>query len=112
MVIGYTAACAGDDLVADDIGGEYAVLVLGGAQVAIEHSGHDVPVGVDAVAFVPAGNSKVHITAPGTVVRGPAAPTARSLAASCRQQDYETSDANVAEFAAWPDPPDGDRVRV
>jgi hypothetical protein len=113
MVIGYTAACAGDDLVADDVGGEYAVLVLSGAQVTIEHSGHDVPVGIDAVAFVPAGNSKVHVTASGTVVRVLAAPTARSLAARCTNSgDYETSDANVAEFAAWPDPLDGDRVRV
>ena len=38
LLIGYSSACAGDDLAVDDVDGEYAVLVLDGAEASIEHA--------------------------------------------------------------------------
>jgi hypothetical protein len=113
LLIGYSAACAGDDLTVDDVDGEYAVLVLDGAEASIEHATGSATVMKPAVAIVPPGASTVHVTAPGTIIRVLAAATAPSLATgSVNAGDYDTPDGNVASFAAWPDPPDGHRVLV
>ena len=113
LLIGYSSACTGDDLTVDDVDGEYAVLVLDGAEVSIEHATGSASVTEPAVVIVPPGASTVRVDAPGTIIRVVAAATAPSLAArSSNADDYETPDGNVASFAAWPDPPEGDRVRV
>jgi len=113
LLIGYSSAYACDALEVDGVDGEYAVLVLDGAEVSIEHETGSATATEPAVAIVPPGASAVHVTAPGTIIRVFAAATAPSLAAgSVNAGDYDTPDANVASFAAWPDPPEGHRVRV
>jgi hypothetical protein len=111
-VIGYTAASVGDEL-AVDVEAEYAIIVIEGATVTVEHDGDTTPVDEAAVVVVPPGASTVRITAPGTVVRVFAAATAPDLAArAANADDYAGGDPNVAEFVPWPDPPEGHRVRV
>jgi hypothetical protein len=113
MLIGYTAASAGDDLTLHGIGGEYITLVLDGAETVVEHATGTVPVDEPSVVIVPPGDSTLRVTAPGTIVRVLGAPTAPAVAAQCANAaDYESPDGNVAAFAPWPDPPDGHRVRV
>jgi hypothetical protein len=113
LLIGYSAARANDELTVDDVGGEYAVLVLDGANASIEHAAGSASVSEPAVVIVPPGPSTVRVTADGTVIRVLAAATAPSLASRASNAgDYATPDANVATFTPWPDPPDGHRVRV
>jgi hypothetical protein len=113
MVIGYTAAQPGDDLVVEGISGEHVVLVLDGAAVHIECAAGSEVVDEPAVVIVPQGTSTVHVDAAGTVVQLLAATTAPQLAIRCANAgDYVEADRNVAGFVAWPDPPSGERVRV
>jgi hypothetical protein len=114
MVVGYTRAQPDDELEADDVGGEHVVLVLDGAEAVIEHtSGGVATIGEPAVVVVPPGTSTVRVVAPGTIVRLFAAPTAPALAEQCANADeYVEPDGNVADFAAWPDPPTGHGIRV
>jgi hypothetical protein len=113
LLIGYSSACAGDALAVDDVGGEYAVLLLDGAEASIEHATGSAIVTESGVAIVPPGASTLRVTAPGTIIRVLAAATAPSLAAGAvNAGDYDAPDGNVASYAAWPDPPGGYRVRV
>jgi hypothetical protein len=113
MVIGSTDAQPGDELTTNDVGGEHAVLVLDGAALQVTHDGEVVSVDEPAVVIVPPGTSGLRVTSPGTVIRVIAAATAPELASRCANaSEYDVGDANVAEFASWPEPPDGHRVRV
>ena len=113
LLIGYSTASAGDELAVDDVDGEYAVLVLDGAQATIEHATGSASVTEPAVAIVPPGASTVRVDATGTIIRVLAAATAPSLSArASNAADYTAPDTNVATFAAWPDPPDGHHPRV
>jgi hypothetical protein len=65
-----------------------------------------------AMVVVPPGDSRVEIAAETHLVRlfSAASP---ALLARCRNHDeYAEPHANVAPFAPWPDPVDGDRIRV
>ena len=55
LVVGYTEAQAGDDLVVDDANGEYVALVLDGAEVSVDHASGVQVVGEPAVVVVPPG---------------------------------------------------------
>jgi hypothetical protein len=113
LLIGYSSARAGDELTIDDAEGEYGVLVLDGATATIDHEGNSTAVDGPAVAFVPPGTSTIRVTADGTVIRVLAAATAPLVASrAVNAADYDEPDGNVAPFVAWPDPPDGHRVRV
>ena len=113
LLIGYSTASAGDELAVDDVDGEYAVLVLDGAQATIEHTTGSASVTEPAIAIVPPGASTVRVDATGTIIRVLAAATAPSLSArASNAADYTAPDTNVATFAAWPDPPDGHHPRV
>ena len=113
MVIAYTAPAPATTL-AVDVDAEYAVLVLDGtaarSNTAASRRGRPRPSVVDGAAGC---RRRCTLDTAGTVVRVFAAATAPELAARCANAaDYAAPDANVAEFAAWPDPPDGHRVRV
>ncbi|HEX2784730.1 MAG TPA: hypothetical protein VHN36_14190 [Ilumatobacteraceae bacterium] len=113
MVIGSTDAQSGDELTTNDVDGEHAVLVLDGAALQVSHDGQVVSVDEPSVVIVPPGSSSLQVTSPGTVIRVIAAATAPALAERCANaSEYEESDANVATFTPWPDPPDGHRIRV
>ena len=112
MLIGWTEALAGDELTSD-VTGEHGVLALDGATLEVVHNGEVVSVDEPAVIIVPPGSSALRVTSPGTVIRVIAAATAPELASRCANRgEYEAADANVADFAAWPDPVDGFRIRV
>ena len=107
MVIGWTEARPDDDLVSD-VAGEHAVLVLDGATLQVTHDGEVVSIDEPAVVIVPPGSSSLQITSAGTVIRVIAAATAADLAGRCANKgEYDDDDANVAEFAPWPDPRTG-----
>ncbi len=113
LVVAYTEAQPGDDLVVEGVEGESTMLVLDGAEVSVEHSSGDEVVREPAVVIVPPGPSTVRVLGGGTIVRLVASCTAPTLAARCSNSDeYSEPDGNVAEFIAWPDPPAGGRVRV
>jgi hypothetical protein len=112
LVIAHTEAAAGDSL-AVDLSAEYALLVLEGAVVRIEHDATETAVAEPAVVIVPPGTSTVHIDTAGVVIRVFAAATSAELTSRCvNADDYAVDDVNVSAYAAWPDPPDGHRVRV
>jgi len=113
LLIGYSRACAGDELTVEDVQGEYGVLVIDGAAATISHASGAASVTEPAVVIVPSGSSTIRVTADGTIIRVIAAATAPALAAqSINNADYAEPDGNVATFAAWPTAPDGERVRV
>ena len=112
MVIAHTDAHPGDEL-AVDTEGEYVVLVLEGAAVTVTHDGDTQSVEEYAVVIMPSGASAVRVDAAGTIVRVFGAPTVPHLAARCVNADaYADGDPNVAEWAPWPAPPDGERIRI
>jgi hypothetical protein len=112
MVIGHTEAETGDVLTVD-AGGEYALLVLDGATVDVQHQLGSESVDQPAVVIVPAGSSSVTATTAGNLVRVFGAATVPDLASACANAaDYDPPDPNVAPYATWPPPPDGERVRV
>ena len=107
MVIGSTDGQTGDELTTSEVDGEHAVLVLDGATLQVNHDGQVVSVDEPAVVIVPPGSSSLKVMSPGTVIRVLAAATAPALAARCANaSEYEDSDANVATFTPWPDPPE------
>lgn len=112
MVVGHTDAVAGEVL-SVEANAEHGLLVLDGATVRIQSADGETRVGEDAVVVVPSGASTVHVDTAGTIVRIFAAALEPTLAARCRNDaDYVVADHNVAEYAAWPASPDGERVRV
>lgn len=112
MVIAHTEAATGDTLTAE-CEGEHFLLVLDGANVRVEHGNTTAEVTDAAVVIVPSGPSSVHIDEPGNLIRIFAAAIEPHLAArSANAADYEPSDPNVAPYAPWPAPTDGERIRV
>lgn len=112
MVVAHSEVAAGDTLDVD-AGGEYVVLVIDDTPVRVEHEGHTESVAESAVVVMPSGRSAVHTDGPGTVIRIFGAPTVPALAARCANAaDYADPDPNVAEWAPWPAPPAGERIRV
>ena len=102
-MVGYTEAHPGDELVSDGVGGEYVVLVVDGAEVAVDHPSGAEVVREPAVVIVPPGTSTIRTSAGGTIIRLLAAPTAPVLAERCANAgDFDEPDGNVAAFAAWP----------
>lgn len=112
MVIAHTRAEPGDEL-SVETEGEYVVLVLEGAAVTVTHEDDTQSVDEYAVVIMPSGASTVRIDAPGTIVRVFGAPTVPHLAARCANaDDYADGDPNVAPWAPWPAPPDGEKIRI
>jgi hypothetical protein len=114
LVVAYTDARTGECLTTDaTCTGEHVVLVLDGAHVTIEHDAETVHVDEPSLVIVPPGPSAITVEQPGTVVRLFAVPFASELAdRSANSAEFDQSDPNVAPFVAWPDPPDGFRLRV
>ena len=114
VVVGFTEARSGEELAPPgDVGGEYVVLVLDGAQLQVAHESGAASVTEPSVVFVPAGSSTITVAAAGTIVRLFATPSAPELAARCANAgEYAEPDLNVTSFAEWPEPPSGHRIRV
>jgi hypothetical protein len=112
MVIAHTEAEAGDTLTVE-CDGEHVLLVLDGANVTVEHAGTAEKITEPAVVVVPSGSSTAGVDVAGNVIRIFAAAIEPDLAERCANAaDYEPPDPNVAAYAAWPPPSDGERIRV
>src|SRR4051794_39069291 len=93
MVIGWTEAEAGEEIVTNDVAGEHAVLAIEGATLQVVHDGHVTPVDEPAVVIVPPGASRLRVESAGTVIRVIAAATAGELATRCANRaDYDDDD--------------------
>jgi hypothetical protein len=120
VVVAYTETRAGDELSVDS-SAEYIVLALSKTPLTITHASGSVHITEASVVIVPAGpstvaiggNSDVPASNRGTVVRLFSAEHATDLAALCKNNaEYAEPDSNVAPFRAWPDSPEGLRIRV
>lgn len=113
MIVAYSTVTAGDSLAVAGQPDEYMVLFPGESQQAtITAGGATVEVGAGALAIVPPGDSAIVAGSDGIVLRV-FSRISEELAARCvNAAEYETADANVADFAHWPDPPAGFAIRV
>jgi hypothetical protein len=113
FVLAYTSARGGDSFVRSGQVDEYVVVLPHDeSRVEISAGGQTVPVSGRSVVVVPPGDSSVTTTADCDVVR---LFTVRSgdLADRCgNAESYVEDHPHVAPFAAWPDPPEGFRIRV
>lgn len=113
MIVAYSEAEAGAVFDRADQIDEYAVVLPDeGAELLIEIPEGGETVSGRAVAFVPAGRSRITVVKGGRLLR---LFTTRSadLAAKCSNAAaYAEPDPNVAPYAAWPDPVGGRKVRV
>jgi hypothetical protein len=111
--VAFSLANAGDSLRRDDQPDEYMVLLPSAESSAVITANGEVhEVTGRAVVVVPPGKSEVAVQASGIVVRL-FSNRAEDLLERCRNAEvYAEPDGNVAPFGPWPDPPDGERVRV
>nr|WP_047166037.1 hypothetical protein [Sphingomonas sp. Y57] len=113
MIVAYSEAEAGAVFDRADQIDEYAVVLPDeGVELLIEIPEGGETVSGRAVAFVPAGRSRITVVKGGRLLR---LFTTRSidLAAKCSNAAaYAEPDPNVAPYAAWPDPVGGRKVRV
>ena len=113
FALAYTVARPGETLERADQPDEYVLLFPQETAAAKVTAGsHESAVQGAAMVVVPPGSSRVEISAETHVARlfSAASP---DLLARCRNHDeYAEPHANVAPFAAWPDPVDGERIRV
>jgi hypothetical protein len=114
VVTAFDRAVAGDRLARADQIDEYVVLVTeDGAEVSIEAEGHERATATGpALVIVPPGSSAVTAAVDTTLVRL-FSTRSEDLCQRCDNAGfYAEPDPNVAPFQAWPDPPDGLRIRV
>lgn len=114
FVLGFTWAVEGDVLTRADQVDEYVVLVpRAGMQIrAAADEDHDTDVKGPALVVMPPGASEVEVHSAGPVIRLFTL-RATDLVPRCRNRDdYIEPHAHVAPLLAWPDPPDGHRIRV
>ncbi len=114
IVTAFDRVAAGVGLTRVDQVDEYLILVPeAGAEVSVEAEGHDPATAIGpALVVVPPGPSRVTPAIDTTVVRLFTTRNER-LADGCANAGFYTEpDPNVAPFQAWPDPPDGQRIRV
>ncbi|MDG2111741.1 MAG: hypothetical protein P8N02_03895, partial [Actinomycetota bacterium] len=111
-IVAYSTASAAQAFERDAQPDEYMVLVPDPGQPAVLEAGDDqVTVTGPALAIMPPGSSSVTMPDGGTVVRL-FTTVADDLVTSCENAGfYAEPDANVAEFAPWPAPADGHRIR-
>jgi hypothetical protein len=110
-VANYARARAGDPLERRGQADEYVVL-LPDTAATLTAGAEEVTAPARAVVVMPPGDSTVTLNADGQVLRLFSTESA-DLCDLCANQDfYADPDPNVAPFAAWPDPPDGHRIRV
>lgn len=112
LVIAYSEAEAGMVLEAETVD-EYAVLVpFAGTSATIEAAGGSETLNGPAIAFVPAGPSRIEVTSGGVVVRMITTLNEAIVALCSNASAYDTPDPNVAPFQPWPAPDGPPRIRA
>lgn len=112
-VVAHSRACRGDALVRSDQIDEYVLMTHHpDAHVEVSWHGERHEVRGEAVVVVPPGNSAVRVLAD-TVLSRVFSTQSHDLAEGAFNADmYVEPDANVADWAPWPDPPAGHHLRV
>lgn len=110
FVLACSEAKEGAQFVREDQADEYAVLLPESGAV-IEWNGTTTKVPGWSLAFVPAGDSVVSVTDGGPVTRLFTS-QAKDLAKQCSNAGgYDEPRSHIPDFAAWPEPKDGWKVR-
>ncbi|PXY29512.1 hypothetical protein [Prauserella flavalba] len=113
FALAYTQARAGEILERTGQPDEYVVLFPQDTAVAkLTADSDESTVQGAAMVVVPAGESRVDVTADTAIVRLFSAASPDLLARCRNHADYAEPHANVAPFAPWPDPVDGPALRV
>ncbi|HWL47217.1 MAG TPA: hypothetical protein VNQ31_05820, partial [Sphingomonadaceae bacterium] len=113
MVVAYSEVEPGAVFERADQCDEYAVVLPDdGGEIEIEiDEGTESAVG-RAVAFVPAGRSRIRVVKAGRLLRLFTTRSADLVAKCVNASHYAEPDPNVAPFEPWPEPVGGRRVRV
>ncbi len=113
FIVAYSLAEAGAELTRKAQPDEYAiVLPERGLEADVVARGTTMHVPGYSVAFVPPGESTVRVGSSGGIIRLFSAQST-DLAAKCvNAGSYAEPHPSVAEMGEWPEPPDGQRVRV
>lgn len=113
MLIAYSEGLAGAELTRSGQPDEYALLLPeagAGADIATPHGVIHAP--GYSIVFIPAGDSTIRLRANAPVVRI-FSPRATDIAERASNRDaFAGPHPTVPEFVAWPEPPDGQKVRV
>lgn len=112
FLVNHVEAAAGAVLARAAQPDEYVLLLPDAAtQVEIEAGGERHRLDGNSLAFIPPGDSRVTVTAPGRLVRLFTTRAADLAARAVNAASYAEPHPNVAPLADWPAPPDGWRVR-
>ena len=113
FVLAYSVARSGDAFARTGQPDEYVVVLPHDeSRVEVTADGHSVRAEGRAVVVVPPGDSEVTATADCDVVRLFSNRAGDLLARAGNAESYVEDDPHVAPFTAWPDPPEGFRIRV
>jgi len=113
FVVSYSRLVAGDELRRPDGQDEYvAILHQDGAAVTVSAGGEQVAAKGQSLVVVPAGESAIIADQPTDVVRVFDIRTEDLAALASNADDYEEPHPRVAPLEIWPEPTDGDKLRV
>lgn len=113
FLLAYTRLVAGDSLERADQPDEYvAILPDDSCSVEVRAGGEAEPVSGKAVVMVPPGESTIVAVEDCTVVRLFSCHSSDLLGKARNRDAYRENHPNVAPFVAWPDPPEGYRIRA
>lgn len=112
-VVNYVAAKAGDTFAVVEQPDEYMILAPDPeARLGLVAGDERLEATGRSLVVVPPGDSEITMGADGELIRVFSS-VSDELCALCANNDfYAEPDPNVAPFDAWPDPPDGPRLRV
>lgn len=113
FIVAYTRLSAGDELRRPEGQDEYvAILHQDHAMVTVNASGTQATAKGQSLVVVPAGESVISADQPTDVVRVFDIRTADLAALADNAADYSTDHPRVAPLEEWPEPVDGDQLRV
>ncbi|MGD9811754.1 MAG: hypothetical protein AB7U35_10545 [Sphingobium sp.] len=113
LIIAYSEVEAGAVLERHGQPDEYAVVLPDeGTAIEIGIDGQTETARGKAVAFIPAGDSKITVLEGGRLLRLITTQSADLAALCSNAADYSEADPNVAPFEPWPDPVGGRKIRV
>jgi hypothetical protein len=91
---------------------EYVLLLPeAGTTVTVEAGGETKQIGGYSITFVPAGDSRISVTAGGPVIRLITTQNADIVALASNNEKYAGPHPQIPDFQAWPDPVGGFRIR-
>ncbi|WP_296604337.1 hypothetical protein [Nocardioides sp.] len=113
FALAYTTLVAGDALTRADQPDEYVVILpFDSCSVEVRAGDEAEKVTGRAVVMVPPGHSTITAVEECTVVRLVSARSTDLIGRAGNAEAYRVPHPNVAPFAAWPDPPEGYRIRA